>query len=80
MTTPVLPTWRPWHRRLFELACAHLAGLSWTRVRHAALDELDARTLRDIGVDGSELGSIQAESGGRAQVTRLRILLRRGHV
>jgi hypothetical protein len=81
MTATVLPTWRPWYQRLFEFACAQWARrIRISSVRHPSLSELDARTLRDIGIDVSELASIQAESQGRAEVTRLRILLGQGHV
>jgi len=37
------------------------------------LRDLDARTLADIGVDRSEIESIEAEWLGRAEATRLHI-------
>lgn len=66
--------------------CAHLAAqagrralAAWRRQRdeHAtyrALSGLDARTLRDIGLDRSEARSIAAELGGRADRTRVQAL------
>ena len=52
--------------------------LDWVRVRFApgprALHQLDHRTLVDIGVDASEIASIEAESRGSAELTRLRIV------
>lgn len=43
------------------------------RRRESSLRELDARALADIGVDASEVESIEAESRGASHVTRLRI-------
>jgi uncharacterized protein YjiS (DUF1127 family) len=40
----------------------------------SVLQALDARTLRDIGADRSEAGSIAAELCGAAERTRRRIL------
>jgi uncharacterized protein YjiS (DUF1127 family) len=42
---------------------------AWATYR--ALRDLDARTLRDIGLDRSELRSIAAELGGAIEVTRV---------
>lgn len=39
----------------------------------STLRGLDARTLHDIGVDASEIDSIEAEWLGHAETTRLRI-------
>lgn len=39
----------------------------------SSLHGLDARALADIGIDRSEIGSIECESQGRAQLTRLRV-------
>jgi hypothetical protein len=53
-----------------------LGALFWKllqRRRTASLRELDARTLADIGVDASEISSIDAEARGLSRVTRLRI-------
>ena len=35
----------------------------------------DAATLRDLGLDASEWESVQAESAGRIEVTRRRVVL-----
>lgn len=74
-TTPLIPTLathRAWHRRLADLAREHLAA---RRQRATPLAELDARTLADIGVHRSEIGSIETEAHGpRAGVTRRRIV------
>lgn len=43
--------------------------------RTASLRELDAATLADIGVDASEMTSIESEAQGRAAVTRRRIVM-----
>jgi len=43
------------------------------RRRASSLRGLDARTLADIGVDASEISSIDAEARGLSRVTRLRI-------
>ena len=42
---------------------------AWATYR--ALRDLDARTLRDIGLDRSELRSIAAEVSGAIEVTRV---------
>ena len=47
---------------------------SEARQAHLALRELDAHTLRDLGLDRSELGSLVAEIGGQAGPTRVRVL------
>jgi hypothetical protein len=39
---------------------------------------LDARTLRDLGLDRSEIFSIAAEAAGNAELSRLRIVARLG--
>jgi len=38
------------------------------------LRELDTHTLRDLGFDRSELGSLVAEIGGQVGPTRVRVL------
>ncbi|MCE9657835.1 MAG: DUF1127 domain-containing protein [Burkholderiales bacterium] len=69
-------------------AAAFFARLSarvldaWRRQRlHRAtvetLSSLDDRTLRDLGFHRSEIGSISAEIGGRAELDRVRAQL--GH-
>ena len=40
---------------------------------YTALQSLDARTLRDMGLDRSEITSIAAEIAGQAERTRLRV-------
>lgn len=55
-------------------------ALNWLRLAaarrrdRAALQELDARTLADIGLHPSELSSIDAEWRGSSPLTRLRIV------
>lgn len=43
------------------------------RAIREALDRLDARSLRDLGFERSEIGSVAAEATGRAECTRIRI-------
>jgi len=40
-----------------------------------ALRELDDRTLRDLGIDRSEIGSVACEVAGLTDATRLRAML-----
>jgi uncharacterized protein YjiS (DUF1127 family) len=52
---------------------------SWRRAREAhatyrALNGLDARTLRDIGIDRSEMSSVAGEIAGTADRTRVQAL------
>jgi hypothetical protein len=68
-----IATHRPWYRRLIDDALDHLLAHG-----HPAtpLRGLDARTLADIGVDASEIDSIEAESRGpSSRITRRRIAL-----
>ena len=44
------------------------------RHARATLRGLDRRTLADIGIDPSEIDSIEAESTSRAGLTRLRVV------
>lgn len=44
------------------------------RDNHLALRGLDERTLRDLGIDRSEIGSLVAEFGNQAEPTRVRAL------
>jgi uncharacterized protein YjiS (DUF1127 family) len=70
--SPVIPTVRPWHRRVQDALAESLLALP-----RAVTDlrELDPRTLADIGVHPSEIGSIEAESRGPGHaVTRRRIV------
>ena len=41
----------------------------------SAIRGLDRRTLADIGLNAREIDSIEAESQGRAQLTRLRVVV-----
>jgi uncharacterized protein YjiS (DUF1127 family) len=73
--TPVLNTYRPWHQRLVDFFRDHLLAPSG----RASLHQLDRRTLADIGIDASEIASIEAEARGHARVTRLRIVAAARH-
>ena len=58
---------------------------SWKRARDAratrrALEQLDSRTLRDIGFERSEVASVAAELTGGAPVTRIRTLMTLHHL
>jgi uncharacterized protein YjiS (DUF1127 family) len=58
-------------------AMARRMYVGWQRSRQAgatyvALHELDARTLRDLGFDRSEILSVAAEVAGNADSTRVR--------
>lgn len=69
----VLPTRRGWSARLLD-ACSD-AWRAWReRPCGIRLDELDARTLADLGLGPSERGSVRAEARGEAERTRLRIV------
>jgi uncharacterized protein YjiS (DUF1127 family) len=72
----VLRTHRPWFARLFDA----LTDAWRPRQRHTCFREVDLRTLADIGIDPSEISSIQAEAGGMAPLTRLRIVAHGHHV
>jgi len=60
-------------QRLLTLARQHF-GLGAHPLR-----ELDRRTLADIGIDASEITSIEAEAQGQAVLTRLRIVAGQHH-
>lgn len=53
---------------------ARLAALLQRRARVDSLHGLDARMLADIGLDASEIGSVQAEARCRSPLTRQRIV------
>jgi uncharacterized protein YjiS (DUF1127 family) len=60
-------------------SAAHRLHASWMRARSAratyrALRELDARTLRDLGLDRSEMRSVAAEIAGESDRTRAQAL------
>jgi uncharacterized protein YjiS (DUF1127 family) len=59
---------------LLRQGCAAWRRQSEARRAHLALRELDARSLRDLGFDRSELGSLVAEIDGQAGPTRVRVL------
>ncbi|HTN49089.1 MAG TPA: DUF1127 domain-containing protein [Burkholderiaceae bacterium] len=64
----------------FAIDATHRAAAAWRRHRdlHAtavALRALDARTLRDLGFDPSETGSVAMELHGRAAPTRMHTLM-----
>lgn len=70
--TPTIATFRPWHRRVVDAALNRLLRPARP---HGELRGLDARTLADIGIDASEIDSIDAESRDpRAGITRRRIV------
>jgi uncharacterized protein YjiS (DUF1127 family) len=65
-----------WHFLAVRLR-QRLANYRQGRQAHAtyrALSRLDARTLRDIGLDRSEIRSVAAETGGLTAVTRVQLL------
>jgi uncharacterized protein YjiS (DUF1127 family) len=51
-----------------------LLSRRWHERRVARLADLDARTMADIGIDRSEIASIEAEARGATLRTRLRIV------
>jgi hypothetical protein len=63
----------PWYRRAIDQLLDRL--LAPPRRSAASLRDIDARTLADIGVDASEIDSIEAEAHGAAhRITRRRIV------
>jgi hypothetical protein len=63
----------PWYRRAIDQLLDRL--LAPPRPSAASLRDIDARTLADIGVDASEIDSIEAEAHGAAnRITRRRIV------
>lgn len=72
---PAFSSTAPWialpaSARRFAAAIARLRA---TAAQRHALQSLDARTLRDIGLDRSEIDSVAAESAGSAPLTRRRV-------
>ena len=67
MTTTILSLQTPWPLRWWQTAAQAVRTFSDAEVRrcraraaYVTLAELDARTLRDLGIDRSELASIAA--------------------
>ncbi|MDH5285357.1 MAG: DUF1127 domain-containing protein [Betaproteobacteria bacterium] len=50
------------------------------RITITALNDLDSRTLRDLGFDPSEIGSVAGEAAGLADATRVRVLMAQGPI
>jgi uncharacterized protein YjiS (DUF1127 family) len=57
---------------------ARIAQYRAARRTVVALRDLDARTLRDLGFDHSEIGSVAGEAAGLADATRVRVLRAQG--
>jgi uncharacterized protein YjiS (DUF1127 family) len=66
----IITTHRPWYQRLLDIVADSMPAAS----RHTSLRQLSARELADIGVDASEIASIQAEARGLTATSRLRIV------
>jgi uncharacterized protein YjiS (DUF1127 family) len=70
----VITVHRPWHRRLVDKA-RELLATPGACPRATSLRELDAQALADIGIDASEIDSVEAEARGpRMGITRRRIV------
>lgn len=70
---------RPAWQTVVSTAGRLLARWREARLLHAqevALAKLDAATLRDLGIDRSEIGSYRAEHAGIASPTRRRVHVR----
>jgi uncharacterized protein YjiS (DUF1127 family) len=88
LTTPVgiragaeIGGWRQLLQRVQRACIATLRAWQANRrmrAEYVALAQLDAATMRDLGIHYSEIGSYVAESHGLAQVTRRRVA-RRNH-
>ena len=63
-----------WLGAALRRAYAEWQRRSHARAVHATLTQLDARTLRDLGLEHCELGSVAAELTGRADLTRIRVI------
>lgn len=66
VATAIRQVWSAWKRRGLAAETYH------------ALSGLDARTLRDLGLDRSELASVAAELAGDAERTRVHAQRRNG--
>jgi hypothetical protein len=72
----VITIHRPWHRRLVDLALDRLLAPPGRCPNR--LQDLDARALADIGIDASEIDSVEAEAHGPSVgITRRRIVAAR---
>jgi uncharacterized protein YjiS (DUF1127 family) len=60
-------------RMLFDRLLAPWRRALRIRAQRAALERLDAATLRDLGLHRSEIGSLQAEMEGDHFATRRRV-------
>ncbi|MES2959561.1 MAG: hypothetical protein V4792_15325 [Pseudomonadota bacterium] len=69
----IIPTHRPLHLRLLAFIQESFGS------SHSGLRGLDARMLTDIGIDSSEIDSIESEALTRAQLTRRRIVVEMQH-
>jgi uncharacterized protein YjiS (DUF1127 family) len=76
-----VPPVAPPARRRGQALIEHLRHITEAIVRRwqragteSALNELDARTLRDIGLDRSEISSLAAEAHGVVPATRIRAI------
>ena len=57
----------------------HRIAQRWSATRADTLHDLDHRTLRDMGIDASEIESITAETRGIVAPTRRRVVVEVGH-
>lgn len=75
VSAPVPPRKSAW-QRLGDFAAAFFRSWLEYRLRRAeqeVLARLDPATLRDLGIDRSEIGSISAESNGTSSPSRRRV-------
>ncbi|MBL8350781.1 MAG: hypothetical protein JNL87_10735 [Burkholderiaceae bacterium] len=76
MDTTVIRLSRPWPWRLIDrLRDTRFDRFAAALRRTDGWRGVDAHTLRDLGVDASEIGSIAAEAAGAAPGTRRRVTI-----